>query len=407
MSKNSNKSIPVLRFPEFKSEWLEKPLVEWLDKIIDYRGKAPPKSEDGVILITARNVKQGFLDFTIKEFIPDEEYSQWMNRGLPKSGDVLFTTEAPLGNVCMFPNDGLYALGQRTLTLRVKKNNCGEFLFYLLQSPKNQSEIFDRSTGSTAKGIKSRIFQTIPFKFPELLEQEKIAIFLGAIATRLTQLRHKRDRLQTYKRGVMQKIFSQQVRFRGAISSPFPDWQKKKLGDITNIIGGGTPDTYQEEYWGGQIQWFTPTELKTKYVLKSVRTITELGLKKSSAKLLPKGTLLFSSRATVGDVSIALRECSTNQGFQSFIVNSRSIDEFLYNWIIQHKKLFLRRSSGSTFLEISKQEIQKIKILLPCIEEQEKIANFLTAIDQKIEAISRQIDYSEQFKKGLLQKMFV
>ena len=116
---------------------------------------------------------------------------------------------------------------------------------------------------------------------------------------------------------------------------------------------------------------------------------------------------MFSSRATVGDVSITLNECATNQGFQSFIVNSKSINEFLYYWIIQNKKTFLRRASGSTFLEISKQEISKIIIYLPCIEEQEKIADFLTAIDQKIEAIAKQIDLTEQFKKGLLQKMFV
>lgn len=242
MSKQANKNVPKLRFPEFKSQWVEKPLVEWLDKIIDYRGKAPPKSEDGVILITARNVKQGFLDFTIKEFIPHEEYSQWMNRGLPKLGDVLFTTEAPLGNVCMFPNDALYALGQRTLTLRVKKDNCGEFLFYLLQFPKNQSEIFNRSTGSTAKGIKSSIFKTIPFRFPELAEQKKIANFFGAVDRRLTQLRRKQELLQTYKRGVMQKIFSQEIRFKGAIGSEFPDWEEKRLDELGEFKNGFNAD---------------------------------------------------------------------------------------------------------------------------------------------------------------------
>ena len=132
------------------------------------------------------------------------------------------------------------------------------------------------------------------------------------------------------------------------------EWSEKRLGDTSEIVGGGTPETIKKEYWDGTIQWFTPTEIKSKFISNSKKTITELGLKKSSAKLLPKGTLLFSSRATVGDVGIAQDECTTNQGFQSFIVNEDNETEFLYNWIIKNKKEFLKRASGSTFLEISK-----------------------------------------------------
>ena len=261
--------------------------------------------------------------------------------------------------------------------------------------------------GAARYKLNKSSLSSLPIALPSIAEQKKITDFLEAIASHLSQLRRKRDLLQTYKRGVMQKIFSQQIRFKQDDGNPFPDWQYKNLSDISSIVGGGTPDTYIEKYWGGEIQWFTPTELKTKYIAKSVRTITEIGLKESSAKLLPVGTLLFSSRATVGDISITLDECSTNQGFQSFIVNSKSTAEFLYYWIGQNKKLFLRRSSGSTFLEISKKEIQKIKILLPCLEEQKIIAKCMVTVDRKIEAVERQIECMEKFKQGLLQKMFV
>ncbi|MDA3904894.1 MAG: restriction endonuclease subunit S, partial [Bacteroidales bacterium] len=143
------------------------------------------------------------------------------------------------------------------------------------------------------------------------------------------------------------------------------EWIENKLGEVADTIGGGTPATTKKEYWGGDIIWLTPTEIKEKFISKSTRTITSLGLQKSSAKILPKGTLLFTSRATIGDVGISEKECSTNQGFQSFIPNANYDTFFLYNWIIKNKKEFLRKASGSTFLEISITEISKIKIILP------------------------------------------
>jgi type I restriction enzyme S subunit len=98
------------------------------------------------------------------------------------------------------------------------------------------------------------------------------------------------------------------------------DWEKTKLGNIAEIVGGGTPDTTIDEYWNGNIQWFTPSEIKSNYVAKSIRTITNLGLQKSSAKLLPMGTILLTTRATIGEVAITTEECTTNQGFQSLII---------------------------------------------------------------------------------------
>src|SRR5690606_25927047 len=116
------------------------------------------------------------------------------------------------------------------------------------------------------------------------------------------------------------------------------EWKFTKFGEIAQIIGGGTPETNIEEYWNGDIQWFTPTEVKSNFVTKSNRTITELGLKKSSAKLLPKGTILLTTRATIGEVAIATQECTTNQGFQSLIVNKEAKNIFISNWIKQNKK---------------------------------------------------------------------
>ena len=184
-------------------------------------------------------------------------------------------------------------------------------------------------------------------------------------------------------------------------------WESTKIGEIAEIVGGGTPKTEVEKYWNGEIKWFTPSEIgKIKYILDSERHITEEGLKNSSAKLLPANTILLSSRATVGEVSIALTECSTNQGFQSLITKNNVDNEFVYYLISTIKNEFIRRASGSTFLEISKNEIKRIPITIPTLSEQKKISNLFSAIDNKIELLHKKHQYYHEFKKYLMQQIF-
>ncbi|WP_183073594.1 restriction endonuclease subunit S [Roseinatronobacter ekhonensis] len=299
-------------------------------------------------------------------------------------------------------------MGQRIITLQTKSEHCEHgFLFQTLLGPKMQRKIDVRGTGSTAKGIKSRLFVKIPMSAPTLTEQRKIAGFLGAVDEKITQLSRKRVLLEDYKKGCMQQLFSQKIRFKDDEGKDFPDWEEKKLGEVANIVGGGTPNSEQDEYWGGEIPWFTPTEMKSKYVTDSVRTISASGLKKSSAKLLPIGTILVSTRATVGDLSIAKKECCTNQGFQSLIVKDENHNEFWYYWMVANKKELLRRASGSTFLEINKSEIAKIPAQRPHPDEQRKIADFLSALDRKIDLVGQEITHASSFKAGLFQQMFV
>lgn len=183
------------------------------------------------------------------------------------------------------------------------------------------------------------------------------------------------------------------------------EWRKYKLSDIAEIVGGGTPDTGKEEYWNGDIQWFTPTEIKTDYVSKSQRTISNLGLKESSAKLLPKGTILLTTRATIGDTAIALQECATNQGFQSLIVKDNN-NIFVYNWLKTIKPELIKKANGSTFLEISKNEVENILIEIPSYAEQTKIANFLNLIDQLCQYQMKIIQKMESLSLSFMRKIF-
>ena len=183
------------------------------------------------------------------------------------------------------------------------------------------------------------------------------------------------------------------------------EWNKYTINDLATVVGGGTPDTTVKSYWGGDIQWFTPSEIgKNKYVDFSKRTITRDGLDNSSAKLLPLHTILLSSRATVGECSIASNECTTNQGFQSLIAKQCNID-FLYYLIQTKKKDLIRNACGSTFLEISANEIRKIKVAVPVQNEQEQIAKLLSLIDERIATQNKIIEKLQSLIKGLADEL--
>ena len=185
------------------------------------------------------------------------------------------------------------------------------------------------------------------------------------------------------------------------------EWNKYTINDLATVVGGGTPDTTVKSYWGGDIQWFTPSEIgKNKYVDFSKRTITRDGLDNSSAKLLPLHTILLSSRATVGECSIASNECTTNQGFQSLIAKQCNID-FLYYLIQTKKKDLIRNACGSTFLEISANEIRKIKVAVPVQNEQEQIAKLLSLIDERIATQNKIIEDLKKLKSAISKHLFV
>lgn len=183
------------------------------------------------------------------------------------------------------------------------------------------------------------------------------------------------------------------------------EWVTKSINDLAVVIGGGTPDTTVKSYWDGEIQWFTPSEIgKNKYVDSSLRTITEVGLNNSSAKLLPPNTILLSSRATIGECSLSLRECATNQGFQCLVSKKCNVD-FLYYLIQTKKKDLIRKSCGSTFLEISANEVRKIQVSVPSDVEQQKIAELLSLIDERIATQNKIIYKLKSLIRGIMVEL--
>ena len=406
------KNVPTLRFKAFSGEWQAKKLGEVTKTITSgSRDWAQYYADTGSKFIRMTNLSRDGIHLKLDDlkFVDVNSLSADGKRTSLVSGDVLISITAELGKIGWIPsNFGEAFINQHTALVRIKADLANSKLIaYLLSTPKINKKINKLNDAGAKAGLNLPTIKSIDFYFPALQEQTKIADFLTAIDDRISQLAQKCELLEQYKKGVMQKIFSQELRFKDEEGREFPAWEEKRLGDVADIIGGGTPDTSVKEYWGGNIQWFTPTEIKSKFARNSIRTITDKGLKNSAAKKLPVGTLLFSSRATIGDVAIALNECTTNQGFQSFIVSSVNSNEFVYYWVLNNRKLFLEKSSGSTFIEISKKEIEKIPIKRPCIEEQTKIAGFLSAVDEKISQAQAKLEAVKQYKQGLLQQMFV
>ncbi|NHL84626.1 restriction endonuclease subunit S [Lactobacillus helveticus] len=185
-------------------------------------------------------------------------------------------------------------------------------------------------------------------------------------------------------------------------------WEDRKLGELSNIVGGGTPSTSNPEYWDGDIDWYAPAEIgEQSYVSKSKKTITELGLKKSSARILPVGTVLFTSRAGIGNTAILAKEATTNQGFQSIVPDQNKLDSyFIFSRTNELKRYGEVTGAGSTFVEISGKQMSKMPIMVPELSEQQKIGSFFKQLDNTITLHQRKLKLLKVMKKALSQYMF-
>lgn len=194
------------------------------------------------------------------------------------------------------------------------------------------------------------------------------------------------------------------LRFRAYMEA----WRQYKLGEVADIVSGGTPNTNDDRYWNGDIDWYSPIEIGEQiYVQESRKKITELGIQKSSAKILPVGTILFTSRAGIGNTAILAKEGATNQGFQSIIPRRRYLNSyFIFSMTHKLKNYGEVNGAGSTFIEISGKQMSKMPIYLPTLDEQNKIGNFFEKVDRLIILYQRELELLQSEKKTLISKMF-
>lgn len=289
--------------------------------------------------------------------------------------------------------------------LRPVDNVNLKFLFYKMQTIQHKSDTHKRYWIS--EYAKREIY------IPNLVEQKAIVDKLddsfAKIENAITNLINTKENLKLYKQSVLKSAFNGDL-----LPNTSPtNWEVKKLKDIGKISSGGTPSTSNDNNFGGNIAWITPADLtgyKDKFISKGKRNLSEAGLKNSSAKILPKGTILFSSRAPIGYVAIAQNEISTNQGFKNLTPNESAISEYVYYYLLGSKNLAEQSASGTTFKEISATAFSNLPIPLPPLSEQNlivaEIDRRFAIVDKTLNLIDKSIQNAKNLKQSILKKAF-
>lgn len=332
-----------------------------------------------------------------------------------KSNDItLVMSDIPNGKAlakCFYINeDDRYTLNQRICSLTAIKDNP-LYLFYRL----NRNRYFLKfNDGVSQTNLRKNEVLECKIPLPPLKEQEKIADILSTTDDKIDTITSQIKKTETLKKGLLQKLLSEGIghsKFKDSELGKIPlSWEVVELEKGCNrIIGGGTPSKTNDNYWNnGTILWATPTEFtksNDRYISKTILKITQEGLDNSSATLLRQGTVIMSSRATIGECKINTIEMTTNQGFISYECNEILNNLFLLYLIGHYKDRIIKVSSGSTFLEVSRTTMRNFKIPLPPLEEQKQIANILSTADEKLEVLRAKKEKYETLKKGLLQKL--
>lgn len=286
-------------------------------------------------------------------------------------GDVLYGKLRPYLQNWLLPSFNGLAVGD--FWVLQPQNAESSFLYRLIQS-RQFDEVANQSTGTKMPRADWKLVSKTEFYIPHSLDEQSV---IGAYFTNLDDL------ITLHQRMCVSFGCTLQIRK----DSPFAfAWEQRKLSEIADIVGGGTPSTNNPEYWDGDIDWYAPAEMEgQRYAVGSVKKITELGLQKSSATMLPAGkTVLFTSRAGIGKMAILQRSAATNQGFQSMVLKDDTNPYFIYSMGSEIKKKAEGVASGSTFLEISGKMLGNLVIAVPSTMEQDKIASYFRSLDDLI-----------------------
>jgi type I restriction enzyme S subunit len=320
-------------------KWRAIRLEEGLDCLIDYRGKSPPKSHGGIPVISAKCVKNGRIVQPIEQTIDPNFYPVWMVRGFPLVGDIVITTEGPLGEVAQLDNDTVkFALAQRVVCMRGKRGVLDNgFLKFLLMSPSQQAILSSYATGTTVAGISQKSLRSVPITIPPYHEQVAIGELLGALDNKIDLNRRMNETLEAMARAVFKDWFVDfgptRAKMEGSAPYLAPDvWalfsdqlddEGKPAGwfnspiksSCLKVANGGTPRRDVPEYWnGGTVPWLTSSEVRKPYLIGTDNFITEAGLAGSSAKWVdPDATVVALYGATAGQVSFVATRLTTNQ----------------------------------------------------------------------------------------------
>lgn len=310
---------------------------------------------------------------------------------------VLFSSRAPIGYIAIAANEVCTNQGFKSV---VPNDNIDYmFLYYLLKY--NKENIESLGSGTTFKEVSGSIMREIQIKVPESLDEQKaIASILSVLDDKIEENAKINDNLEQQAEALFQYLF---------IDNASADWNKGVLNDLGTIVGGSTPSKAKPEYYTARgIAWITPKDLsinKSKFISHGENDITELGLKNSSASIMPEGTVLFSSRAPIGYIAIASGKVTTNQGFKSVIPKVDVGTAFVYYFLKHTLPIIEGMASGSTFKEVSGNTMKSVPAVIPDRKTLRRFDNLCAPIFALQRTLEKQNQYLATLRDSLLPKL--
>ncbi|MEQ2393340.1 restriction endonuclease subunit S [Lachnospira rogosae (ex Hitch et al. 2025)] len=404
------KNVPEIRFPGFTAAWEQRKLIEVCD-YVDYRGKTPCKTESGIFLVTAKNVKAGYIDYACsKEYISENDYEEVMHRGKPEIGDVLITTEAPCGNVAQVNKPNI-ALAQRIIKYRGhNKVVDNTYLKHYLLSPFFQSILNEKSSGGTVQGIKGSVLHQQLISYPNYEEQQKVGTYFDNLDNLITLHQRKLEHIKYFKKYCLQKMFPKKGEQYPEIRFPefTATWEQRKLTEFVEFFSGLT---------------YTPNDVQENgtLVLRSSNVSNGEVVDVDNVYVNPQ--VVNSENVKVGDIVVVVRN-----GSRSLIGKHAQIKAFMPNTVIgafmtgirsecpEFTNALLNTSRfeeeiamnmGATINQITGYMFSKMEFKVPCLDEQKKIGEYFEKLDNLITLHQRELDNLKKLKKACLQKMFV
>ena len=386
-------ATPKLRFKEFDGDWTSKQLGKIIGVSSASRVFKEQWQDSGVPFFRTSDVVSIFKNKeNEKAYISLELFEELAKKsGKIKQGDLLVTGGGTIGIPYLVPNDQpLYFKDADLLWMKSSGIVEGSFLYNFFISPKFREYLKSISHTGTISHFTIEQAKATPFGFPSKEEQTKIASFLSNVDEKISQLTQKHELLSQYKQGMMQKLFSQQIRFKADDGSEFGEWEETELGKHCQIKTGKLDANAMRP--NGEFRFYT--------CAKEFYLIDEYAFDTEALLISGNGANVGYIHYYKGKFNAYQRTYVLDQWQQNIIFIQYFLEQFLKERIYGEKK-----EGNTPYIVLS--TLSEMPLLLPCLEEQTKIAKFLSAIDQKIEVVAQQIEQAKQWKKGLLQQMFI
>ncbi|MFT6835449.1 MAG: type I restriction enzyme S subunit [Francisellaceae bacterium] len=392
------------------NDWKVVNAIEVCTKITDGTHDTPNPTKQGIPYIKSVHVKKGTIRFDDCLYLCQADHDVIYKRCNPEKGDLLIVNIG-LGNIgdCAYVGVDFEFSMKNIALLKPDSKQLNDSYFYHYYKSRQQKVTHSTKTGGAQPFLSLRDLKKLKIVLPPLPDQRKIATILGTWDKSISTVERLIDNSKQQKKALMQQLLTSKKHLLDDSGMPFEgEWEELNIGSIGTIHSGGTPSTTNKEYWDGDINWITPTDITKQssvYINSSLRKISSEGLKNSSSKLVPKGSLLVCTRATIGEMAITAHEMCTNQGFKNIIPNENTNILFVYHLLHFYKHKLVSKASGSTFLELSKSAFEGIRFDFPNLEEQQKISVVISNSDNEINLLEQQLSDLKQEKKALMQQL--